>query len=169
MASYAGVLAMHQGHVALVHERYDLWDREYWNQPGGAVEEDESPLEAAVRELAEETGLVVGADALVPISTMVLTDMSGSVTSQAWNFTVEVEATELGHDDPNVRAARWFSREEAVALLAELPYPPIAEPAIAYLRGSAPTGAAWQFALTTPPGEPPVFSWSQPGVLSQPR
>ncbi len=162
MASFAGVLAVHQGRVALVHERYDTWDREYWNQPGGAVEEDESPLEAAVRELAEETGLVVSVDALVPISTMVLTDMSGSVRSQAWNFTVDVEGTDLRHDDPNVREARWFTLEEAVDLLTELPYPPIAEPAVAYLRGTAPAGSAWSFALTTPPGELPVFSWTAP-------
>jgi 8-oxo-dGTP diphosphatase len=163
MASFAGVLAVHQGQVALVHERYAMWDREYWNQPGGAVEEDESPLEAAVRELAEETGLVVAADALVPISTMVVTDLSGEVRSQAWNFTVDVEATELQHDDPNVREARWFNVEEAVDLLTELPYPPIAEPAVAFLRGIAPPGSSWRFMLTSPPGEPPAFSWSGPG------
>jgi 8-oxo-dGTP diphosphatase len=161
MASFAGVLAVHQGRVALVHERYDTWDREYWNQPGGAVEEDESPLEAAVRELAEETGLVVSLDALVPISTMVLTDTSGSVRSQAWNFTVDVDGSDLRPEDPSVRDARWFARDEAVDLLTELPYPPIAEPAVAYLRGAAAPGSAWRFTLTSPPGEPPEFSWAR--------
>ena len=162
MASFAGVLAVHQGQVALVQERYDMWDREYWNQPGGAVEEDESPLEAAARELAEETGLVVGVDDLVPISTMVVTDQFGEVRSQAWNFTVDVEATELRPDDPHVRGARWFDRDEAVDLLTQVPYPPIAEPAVAYLRGTAPPVVSWSFALTTPPGEPPVFAWVAP-------
>ena len=36
-----------------------------WDTPGGFVEEDEEPLAALHRELAEETGLAIEADALV--------------------------------------------------------------------------------------------------------
>jgi mutator protein MutT len=37
-----------------------------WAFPGGALEEGESPVEAAVRELEEETGVVVAPETLVP-------------------------------------------------------------------------------------------------------
>ena len=44
------------GRLLLVKENYD---RRRYSLPGGAVEPDETPLEAAIREAREETGLVV--------------------------------------------------------------------------------------------------------------
>lgn len=41
--------------ILLVEPTY----KDYWELPGGVVEADESPYEAAVRELAEELGLAV--------------------------------------------------------------------------------------------------------------
>lgn len=46
---------VHDGKVLLVHNKaYDKW-----TPPGGHLEGDETPAEAVVRELAEETGLKV--------------------------------------------------------------------------------------------------------------
>jgi 8-oxo-dGTP pyrophosphatase MutT (NUDIX family) len=50
------------GRVLLVRENYD---RRRWGFPGGAVEPDESPLDAVVRETREETLLDVRIDDLV--------------------------------------------------------------------------------------------------------
>lgn len=43
------------GGVLLSHRR----DLDLWNLPGGGVEQDETPWDAAVREVFEETGLYV--------------------------------------------------------------------------------------------------------------
>jgi len=40
-------------------------ERSFWFTPGGGIEGDESPRQAAVRELAEETGYVLDVDELV--------------------------------------------------------------------------------------------------------
>jgi 8-oxo-dGTP diphosphatase len=52
----AGVLLRDgAGRVLLVEPTY----KDYWDLPGGAVEADESPYGAAVREVTEELGIVV--------------------------------------------------------------------------------------------------------------
>jgi 8-oxo-dGTP diphosphatase len=52
----AGVLLRDgDGRVLLVEPTY----KDYWDVPGGAVEADESPYDAAVREVTEELGIVV--------------------------------------------------------------------------------------------------------------
>ncbi|MEE6257108.1 NUDIX hydrolase [Plantactinospora sonchi] len=52
----AAVLIRHDdGRILLVEPAY----KDHWELPGGTVEADESPYDAAVRELAEELGLSV--------------------------------------------------------------------------------------------------------------
>jgi len=45
------------GHLLLVRQR----DGDAWSTPGGAIEFDETPADAVVRETWEETGLLVSA------------------------------------------------------------------------------------------------------------
>ncbi len=60
----------------------------WWVTPGGGIDPGESPLEAAVREVAEETGLVVSAaDLMGPIAVRtVVHGYSDQVLSQAETF-----------------------------------------------------------------------------------
>ncbi|MFV2083087.1 NUDIX domain-containing protein [Micromonospora sp. LOL_021] len=51
----AVLLRDRDGRILLVEPTY----KDYWELPGGVVEADESPYDAAVRELAEELGLAV--------------------------------------------------------------------------------------------------------------
>ena len=46
-----------QGRVLLIHERTEEGDSTVWLAPGGGVEPGEAPLQAAVREVYEETGI----------------------------------------------------------------------------------------------------------------
>jgi 8-oxo-dGTP pyrophosphatase MutT (NUDIX family) len=57
---YALLAVRHEGRLLMVYER----DRECWELPGGGIEEGESPREAAVRELREETCQVADPAAL---------------------------------------------------------------------------------------------------------
>lgn len=57
-----GAVIVREGHVLMVRERrLDADGRhlgvEYWTLPGGGIEPGESPEQAVVREVAEETGL----------------------------------------------------------------------------------------------------------------
>ena len=52
-----------QNRVLLCHRR----DFDLWNLPGGAIEKNELPTEAAIRETKEETGLDVSIERLVGI------------------------------------------------------------------------------------------------------
>lgn len=55
------------GRVLLVKENYH---RHRWALPGGAIEKDETPAEAVVRETLEETGVAVAVDHLVGVYTL---------------------------------------------------------------------------------------------------
>jgi mutator protein MutT len=55
ISELAGSILVRNGKVLLLHRD----DEEWWEVPGGKVEEDESPTSAAVREAREEIGVEV--------------------------------------------------------------------------------------------------------------
>ncbi|TDD45727.1 NUDIX hydrolase [Kribbella antibiotica] len=144
---FGGVIATYDGQVALVREQYETWDAPYWSLPSGTVEIGETPEAGSVRELAEETGLkaLEGDMRLVWKATAVV---GGEVVSHAWNYAVTVADDAFAVDDPDgaILEAGWFPPAEAATLLANLPYPPLAVPAIAYLQTGEPL--AWTFTQT---------------------
>ncbi|TDO62573.1 8-oxo-dGTP diphosphatase [Kribbella sp. VKM Ac-2571] len=154
MQRYAGVVARYDGMVAVVREQYEAWDTPYWNLPSGAVEDGETPADGAVRELREESGLIAAADEL-ELAWTTRTVVDGRATSQSWNYMVDVSEPAFAVDDPDgsVMEVRWFPVKDAVRLLCDLPYPPIAVPAVDYLTHGI-RGRNWGFTLA---GE--VWSW----------
>lgn len=61
----AVVVAIQEGHLLVMHRRKD--GRTYSVLPGGGIEPGETPQEACLRELAEETGLDGTVEALLPV------------------------------------------------------------------------------------------------------
>jgi 8-oxo-dGTP diphosphatase len=86
----------------------------HWCPPGGVIEEGESPEEAAIREVREETGLDISVRAK-------LGEVLGPITGRYLGvFLCAVEGGTLEPSPPEVSDARWFPFEE----LPRLQIPP---------------------------------------------
>jgi ADP-ribose pyrophosphatase YjhB (NUDIX family) len=104
--------------VLLVEPTY----KDYWEVPGGGVEADESPYDAAVRELKEELGLLVTPGRLLVVDWVpprkgrtegVMFVYSGGVLSADQERDIVLPAEEL-------RSWAWCTKAEADERLSEL-------------------------------------------------
>ena len=103
--------------------------RTWWNTTGGGIDEGETPEQAAVREVREETGLQL--DGVGPVVHTRVTDFcfGGQAYRQAEEYflvrTRAFEAAPVGHSELEMQAVlgmRWWSREE-LRSTAERVYP----------------------------------------------
>jgi 8-oxo-dGTP pyrophosphatase MutT (NUDIX family) len=101
----------------------------FWITPGGGVDPGESDVEAAVREVAEETGLVIGADDLVgPIAKrVVLHGFSDVIVTQDELFwfvrCAPFEVSIEGHTElelTTMTAHHWWTRAELESTTDEI-------------------------------------------------
>jgi 8-oxo-dGTP pyrophosphatase MutT (NUDIX family) len=145
VSRFAGVIAVHDDRIVLVREWHESWGGDFWNIPSGMVESHETPVVGAVRELAEETGLLAAPDVLHLVGTSSTT--SEHHRSLAWNFTTVIDRPLIAVNDPDglILEASWFTRDEAIELLGRLPYRPLREPLVAYLAESVKPGSHWRY------------------------
>lgn len=103
----------------------------WWNTIGGGLDDGESSVQAAAREVAEETGLRVAPDALGEVVHRRLTEFSfgGGDYRQAEEYfllrTERFDATPTAHSELEMMAVlglRWWGRDE-LRSTAERVYP----------------------------------------------
>jgi 8-oxo-dGTP diphosphatase len=80
-----------------------------WALPGGFVEEGEQVIDAAPRELAEETGLQIGVSELLGVYDTPGRDPRGWTVSVVYLARVPGETAVAGADDAS--DARWFAAD----------------------------------------------------------
>ncbi|MEL6684669.1 MAG: NUDIX hydrolase [Pseudomonadota bacterium] len=106
----------HEGRFLLVKRKKEP-NAKTWGFPGGHVELGETALEAAVRELAEETGVIGKAERYLTNVDAITRGADGTVQ---FHYLLAVvvctyqSGTPLAADD--VSDAGWFTAQEAAAL-----------------------------------------------------
>lgn len=101
------------GKLLLVEHR--MKGRDFFNLPGGGIEEDETPAEAALRELSEEAG--VEGHVIRPLAIEYKPDLE----SRIFTFLVEIPEDavpqkgtdpELSEEEQTIVGVSWFSLRE---------------------------------------------------------
>lgn len=109
-------VVMHEGRFLLV-KRKKQPNAGTWGFAGGHVEHGETALDAAARELAEETGVIARPERYMTNIDVITRDGSGAIAYHFLLAVVEcsyISGTPVAADD--VSDAAWFTRAEAQQL-----------------------------------------------------
>ena len=111
----AGAIIEKDGKVLLVKEGEDKVDAGKWNQPAGWIDVGENPVEAAKREVKEETGLDFEPTGLIGVYSLYRKDMQEKIgaTLHALKFIFRGKFSgELKYDGKEISELRWFAPDE---------------------------------------------------------
>lgn len=106
-----------RGPQILLVRRANPPDQGRWGFPGGRVEPGEPYLDAALRELAEETGIAAESPELLTVLDFIEHDAAGTLAHHYAMIAVAcrwVAGEGVAADD--ALEARWFGRDEIAAL-----------------------------------------------------
>lgn len=128
--------------ILLVHQQGPDAPESNWALPGGVVEHDELVIDALVREIREETGLIVEP----PFRLLYVVQQEDANESiLALIYEIEHWHGELACNDPDrlILEPRWLPESDAIARLERLSWRPMREPILSYLRNETGPGASW--------------------------
>lgn len=139
--------------IVLVQQQAKHDEFPTWSLPGGKVENHELLHEALIREIAEETGLIV--DDIGALVSVTHHD-NREQAMQAITFIFEITAWhgDIKSADPDqvVCDVQFVKFDEAHRLLQTLPWATMREPIQAYLHGTTKRGSVWLY--RTMPNQP---------------
>jgi 8-oxo-dGTP pyrophosphatase MutT (NUDIX family) len=87
-----------------------------WSLPGGLLDRLEEPVDGALRELAEETGIHLDPADLVPATPNAVVYPRAQQVDCVFTATVDPAALDLRLDPVEVQDARWFPADALPAL-----------------------------------------------------
>lgn len=115
-----GSIIEQNGKILLVQENMPTHpDHMKWNQPAGWLDIGENPIDAAIRETKEETGLDFKPTGLLGIYSLVRNDMTserGTPHAIKIIFRGEITSEEIDFDKEEINDARWFTPEEIYSM-----------------------------------------------------
>ncbi|EET90567.1 MAG: NUDIX hydrolase [Candidatus Micrarchaeales archaeon] len=92
-------------------EKRDGIEIKGWGNAGGTVESNETPIQACVREVREETGIALKPEGLVPVGLKKAPDASASKWS-IYFFAAPIDGRTDIKLNPESRGYGWFGRDE---------------------------------------------------------
>lgn len=104
----------HNGTVLMVKASY----KDYWSLPGGVIDENESPLAAAIRETYEETGVTINPDDCTPLGITYVGPKNGHRDRVSFAFVTDASSSDFNFAVPNeeIDDIAWVSLSEASAM-----------------------------------------------------
>jgi 8-oxo-dGTP diphosphatase len=139
-------LIRQDGNILLVYQQREGDPYPTWALPSGRLEDGESLAHGLVREVREETGLVIGR---VGKLVSVAHQLDKRTASQAVSFVFETgEWTGIvAPADPEgvVQAAQFFPIAEAIVSTGRNMRRAMFEPVVSYLSGSHSAGTVWLY------------------------
>jgi len=107
------VISQDSNSILLIQRKRDPFAGS-WALPGGFMDMDETASQAAIRELQEETGLVVGQVSQIGAYSDVARDPRGRVVTVAFFASVKTASKLAASDD--AADAQWFPLDQLPAL-----------------------------------------------------
>lgn len=109
MSSSAVWLENTSGELLIVKANY----KDYWALPGGIIEADETPRQAAVRETLEEVGLRLDSESLD--FALVTNRMSGSAQTYQFIFKAKLPLAQITLQKAELDASAFVTKEQVLS------------------------------------------------------